>query len=73
MNNAAAFQAGIMADAEKHSVNGKEVLHDSDLISGSSREQPTHLNRLTDEELVLEKKLKRKIDSVIMPMVVLVC
>jgi hypothetical protein len=31
-----------------------------------------HFGQLTDEELVIEKKLRRKIDSLIMPLVILV-
>jgi hypothetical protein len=31
-----------------------------------------HFGRLTEEELVIEKKLRRKIDSLIMPLVILV-
>ena len=31
-----------------------------------------HFGQLTEEELVIQKKLKRKIDSLIMPLVILV-
>jgi hypothetical protein len=31
-----------------------------------------HFGQLTEEELVIEKKLRRKIDSLIMPLVILV-
>jgi hypothetical protein len=37
-----------------------------------SHEEVVHLAQLTDEEKVLEKKLLRRIDSLIMPLVVLV-
>ena len=55
---------------------GVEYLNDHDLIG----EKPdlTHdevvqtMGRLTDEELVLEKKLRLRIDSLIMPLVILV-
>lgn len=37
-----------------------------------THEEVTQLTRLTDEEKIVEKKLKRRIDSLIMPLVVLV-
>lgn len=37
-----------------------------------THEELVHLATLTDEEKVLEKKLLRRIDSLIMPLVVLV-
>lgn len=37
-----------------------------------SHEEAMHFGALTEEELVTEKKLRRKIDTAIMPMVVLV-
>lgn len=37
-----------------------------------THEELVHLAKLTDEEKVLEKKLLRRIDSLIMPLVVLV-
>jgi hypothetical protein len=47
----------------------------ADLSSTSTpnpEEELDHYSELTPEELVLEKKLRRKIDILIMPMVVLV-
>jgi len=38
----------------------------------TSHEEAMHFGALTEEELVIEKKLRRKIDSLIMPTVVLV-
>lgn len=62
-----------MEYSTKDGVNHKEVLHDHDVISkGITHEEAMHFGVLTEEELVVEKKLKRKIDSLIMPLVVAV-
>nr|OQO31357.1 hypothetical protein B0A51_03352 [Rachicladosporium sp. CCFEE 5018] len=59
---------------EKHMENGvahKEVLHDHDVLGKDvTREQAMHFGALTEEELVIEKKLRRKIDALVMPIVV---
>ena len=49
-----------------------EMIHDKDLVGTKTKESAMHSNHLTEEELELEKKLRRRIDSTIMPMVVLV-
>ena len=50
------------------------VIHDKELFGNKQglREDAMHYGHLSEEELVLEKKLRRKIDSVIMPMVIAV-
>lgn len=50
------------------------VVHDSELIGSreGAKEDAMHFGQLTEEELMHQKTLRRKIDSVIMPMVVLV-
>lgn len=61
-----------MAD-EKGYVGKKESLHDHDVMDHDvSREEAMHLGQLSEEELAVEKKLRRKIDSLIMPLVMLV-
>ena len=55
---------------EKGGVLQHDVAHESDLGAVNSRD--TAMMHLTEEELAQEKILRRKIDSVIMPMVVLV-
>ncbi|KAK6434682.1 hypothetical protein LTR95_009129 [Oleoguttula sp. CCFEE 5521] len=59
---------------EKQMENGvahKEVLHDHDVLGKDvTREQAMHFGALTEEELVIEKKLRRKIDALVMPIVV---
>lgn len=40
--------------------------------AGLSHEEAVHLAELTPDELEIEKKLRRKIDSLIMPLVILV-
>lgn len=55
---------------EKRDVLHKEVLHDSDL--GGPKEDLNFHGTLTPEEKIIEKKLRRKIDSLIMPLVVTV-
>lgn len=57
-----------MADAEK-GITDSEAMGEK---AGISHEEVVHLTRLTEEELVLEKKLRKRIDSLIMPLVVLV-
>ena len=50
------------------------VIHDKDLFGNKQglRDDAMHYGQLSEEELVLEKQLRRKIDSVIMPMVIAV-
>ena len=50
-------------------ITDKEVLGERGSIS---HEEAMHFGELTEEELRIEKKLLRKIDSLIMPAVVLV-
>ncbi|KAJ9643639.1 hypothetical protein H2201_006255 [Coniosporium apollinis] len=56
-------------------VQKAEVIHDHDILGDTrrfSREEVMHMGELTEAELALEKKLRRKIDARIMPTVVLV-
>lgn len=68
------FQQGIsdQPGVEKGDHVHKEVLHDHDVARSSSKEEAMHLAELTEEEKAVEKKLRRKIDSLIMPLVILV-
>lgn len=53
----------------------KHAMVDHDLMgekAGLSHEEAVHFGELTHEELAIEKKLRRKIDILIMPLVVLV-
>ena len=57
------------------SSDDKPYLTDRDLLgdkAGISHDEVQHVSRLTEEELVIEKKLRRRIDSLIMPLVILV-
>ena len=56
---------------EKGGVGHDEVIHDHDLAKVNTADI-FHLSHLSEEELLVEKKLKRKIDSLIMPLVILV-
>lgn len=49
----------------------KEVLHDHDVLGRTdvTREDAMHMGELTPEELEHEKKLRKKIDLMIMPLV----
>ncbi|EGP86711.1 unnamed protein product [Zymoseptoria tritici ST99CH_1A5] len=61
-------------DYEKGDVHYDDVVHDSD-ITGDKSVAADDVRRhaaLTEEELVVEKKLRRKMDMIIMPMVVTV-
>ncbi len=51
------------------------MLLDHDIVGEKavlSHEEAMHFGALTEEELVTEKKLVRKIDALIMPLIVLV-
>ena len=52
----------------------KEVLHDHDVLGNTqvTKEDATHAAELTAEEHALERKLRIKIDLMIMPWVILV-
>lgn len=52
-----------------HTIADHELLGDK---LNTSHEEAMHFGVLTEEELAIEKKLRRKIDSLIMPTVVLV-
>lgn len=56
------------------SARNHHVVHDSELMGNreGAKQDAMHFGQLTEEELVHQKTLRRKIDSVIMPMVVLV-
>ncbi|GAB7324529.1 hypothetical protein MBLNU13_g08435t1 [Cladosporium sp. NU13] len=61
-------------DTTKNDIGHHETLRDEDII-GEKRidhERVEHLRQLSPEELVAEKKLRRKIDRLIMPVVVTV-
>ena len=56
------------------SENGK-VLHDQDVLgtkADASHEERMHWGALTEEELVIEKKLKLRVDFLIMPLIILI-
>ena len=62
-------------------MNGKDghdhtdaIKYDHDVLGGGnmSKEEAMHLGELTPEELMHEKKLVKKIDTLIMPLVMLV-
>lgn len=51
---------------------GDEKIDSSHLEDGSPSRQPLHYTQLTEHELAVEKKLRLKIDVLIMPLVILV-
>lgn len=58
---------------DKGDVLHNEYVRDHDILGeGVDREQAMHMGVLTEEELEIEKKLLKKIDYLIMPLVVLV-
>ena len=57
---------------EKEAITRNEALTDNEIVGDKSKENAMHFGELSAEELMHEKTLRRKIDSVIMPMVVLV-
>jgi hypothetical protein len=60
-------------EVEKHGRH-KEVVHDHDVLGNTqvTKEDATHAAELTAEEHALERKLRIKIDLMIMPWVILV-
>lgn len=63
------MEKATMIQGRRTSVQDHDLLGDK---LGVSHEEAAQLGTLTPEELVVEQKLKRKIDTLIMPMVVLV-
>lgn len=59
------------SEVERRLSEGGEI-HDKDIVGSKDRADAEHYGHLSEEELVLEKKLRRKIDIVIMPTVILV-
>lgn len=61
-------------DETKTDIGHHETLRDDDVLGAKpiTSEEADHLRQLTPDELVAEKKLRRKIDTLIMPLVVLV-
>ncbi len=65
----------IMDNKMEHSdIGHQEAMRDHDVLGhgNATREDAMHWGELTEEEKVHEKKLKRKIDFMIMPLVMLV-
>lgn len=58
-----------MMAGSDHGINDVEAMGEK---AQMTHEEVTQLTQLTEEELVVEKKLRRRIDSLIMPLVVLV-
>jgi sugar phosphate permease len=59
--------------ADKYSIDKNDVLHHEDIQDVAAAKEEAHFQGvLTPEEKIIEKKLRRKIDSLVMPMVVTV-
>jgi len=71
MSTSSQEEKGYGNDLKGEGVLRNEVIHDHDIQKVNTREAQHHA-ALTEEELVLEKKLRRKIDSLIMPLVITV-
>lgn len=56
---------------EKDVALQQETLHDVDLKHATDQDL-SHLTSLTEEEKVIEKKLRKKIDLLVMPLVLIV-
>lgn len=61
-------------EAGKGEIGHNEVLRDHDVLGEKeyTTEEAMHFGELTPDELVTQKKLRRRIDSLIMPLVILV-
>ena len=59
---------------DKDRIADHKILHDHDVLGRANitKEDAIHMGQLSGEELMHEKKLLRKIDSMIMPLVMLV-
>lgn len=59
---------------DKNDIGHHETLRDKDVMGEKhlTSEEAEHLRQLSPEELVAEKKLRKKIDALIMPIVVVV-
>lgn len=70
----AAFQTSLMKDGNEKGETIHKELHDHDITLGDdvTKEEALHMVELTEEEKIIEKKVRRKVDSLIMPLVVLV-
>ena len=74
------FTEAMASDSDEHyrgdkpGITHQEFLHDHDITGNddTSSQEVAHLIKLTPEERILEKKLRRKIDLLIMPLVILV-
>ena len=74
-NSSPDIEYGTKDYGDKGQVAHNEYLRDHDIIAGTeaiAREQAMHMGELNEEELATEKLLVRKIDSLIMPLVILV-
>ena len=63
-----------MSDDEKYDSGRSERAHDDNGVRNTNmnREDADHMKHLTEDELAIQKKLLRKVDSLIMPLVMLV-
>lgn len=59
---------------EHHASSDSEVMHDANILGDKeyAKEEAMHFGHLSEEELRLEKKLRLRIDFIIMPFVVVV-
>lgn len=60
-----------MADIKPVATEGDEVVTDHHLM-GEKHIETAHIAELTEEEKLIEKRLVRRIDSIILPMIVTV-
>lgn len=74
MGDSLAFQHALMEDRNEKGETIHKELHDHDITIGDdvTKEEALHMVELTEEEKIIEKKVRRKVDSLIMPLVVLV-
>lgn len=57
---------------EKATTAHNEVVSDKEIVGEQAKESAMHLTGLSAEELVLEKQLRRKLDSIIIPTVLVI-
>lgn len=66
-----AHEKSDFSELEKNEIS-HGTFHDHDIIRATDKEYVDRFGHLSEEELATEKKLKRKIDLVIMPTTILV-
>ncbi|KAK3663318.1 hypothetical protein LTR22_005976 [Elasticomyces elasticus] len=72
MSSSSQEEKGYGGGLKNNDIAYDEHLRDTDVVAKVSTREAQHHAQLTEEELVIQKKLRRKIDTLIMPLVITV-